>query len=60
MQSDEALQRAEKRREAKQKVEKEKYTYLNEESQRINRRHKTFLMYHCEKKKKEKEKTGNK
>ena len=51
-QSDEALQRAEKRREAKHKGRKENYTHLNEESQRIKRRDKTFLIYHCEEKKK--------
>ena len=38
--SDEALQIAEKRREAKGKGEKEKYTYLNAEFQRIARRDK--------------------
>ena len=38
--SDEALQIAEKRREAKGKGEKEKYTYLNAEFQRISRRDK--------------------
>ena len=36
--SQEALQRAEKRREAKGKGEKERYTYLNAEFQRIARR----------------------
>ena len=36
--SEEALQRAEKRKEAKGKGEKEKYTHLNEEFQRIARR----------------------
>ena len=36
--SEEALQIAEKRREAKGKGEKERYTYLNAESQRITRR----------------------
>ena len=36
--SDEALQIAEKRREAKGKGEKERYTHLNEEFQRIARR----------------------
>ena len=38
--SDEALQIAVKRREAKGKGEKEKYTYLNAEFQRISRRDK--------------------
>ena len=36
--SDEALQRAEKRREAKGKGEKERYTHLNTEFQRIAKR----------------------
>ena len=36
--SDEALQIAEKRREAKSKEEKERYTHLNAEYQRIARR----------------------
>ena len=36
--SDEALQIAEKRREAKGKGEKERYTHLNAELQRIPRR----------------------
>ena len=36
--SEEALQIAMKRREAKSKVEKERYTHLNEEFQRIARR----------------------
>ena len=38
--SEEALQIAEKRREAKGKVEKERYTHLNAEFQRIARRDK--------------------
>ena len=38
--SDEALQTAEKRREAKGKGEKERYTHLNAEFQRIARRDK--------------------
>ena len=38
--SDKALQIAEKRREAKGKGEKERYTHLNAEFQRIARRHK--------------------
>ena len=42
--SEEALQIAEKRREAKSKGEKERYTHLNAEFQRIARRDKkTFL-----------------
>ena len=38
--SDEPLQKAEKRREAKGKGEKEKHTHLKAEFQRIERRHK--------------------
>ena len=46
--SDEALQIAEKRREAKGKGEKERYTHLNAEFQRIARRDKrAFLSTHC-------------
>ena len=46
--SEEACQIAEKRREAKGKVEKEKYTYLNAEFQRIARRDKkAFLSDQC-------------
>ena len=41
--SDEALQIAEKRREAKGKGEQERYTHLNEEFQRIARRDKTVF-----------------
>ena len=42
--SEEALQRAEKKREAKVKGEKERYTHLNADLQRIARRdEKTFL-----------------
>ena len=42
--SEEALQIAEKRREAKGKEKKERYTHLNEEFQRIARRDKkTFF-----------------
>ena len=37
--SEEALQTAEKRREAKNKGEKERYTHLNAEFQRIARRY---------------------
>ena len=46
--SEEALQIAEKRREAKGKGEKESYTYLNAEFQRLARRDKkAFLSGHC-------------
>ena len=46
--SEEALQIAVKRREAKSKGEKERYTHLNAEFQRIARRDKkSFLSYHC-------------
>ena len=46
--SEEALQIAEKRIEAKGKVEKERYTHLNAEFQRIARRHKeVFLVSQC-------------
>ena len=46
--SEEALQIAEKRREAKGKGEKERYTYLNAESQRRERRDKkVFLSDQC-------------
>ena len=46
--SDEALQLAEKRREAKGKAEKERYTHLNAEFQRIARRDKkAFLSDQC-------------
>ena len=46
--SEEALQRAEKRREAKGKGEKETYTHFNTEFQRIARRDKKgFLSYQC-------------
>ena len=41
--SEEALQIAAKRREAKSKGEKERYTHLNAEFQRIARRDKAFL-----------------
>ena len=45
---EEALQIAEKRREAKGKGEKERYTHLNEEFQRIARRDmKAFLSDQC-------------
>ena len=47
--SEEALQIAEKRREAKGKGEKERYTHLNAGFQRIARREKkTFLSDQCE------------
>ena len=47
--SEEALQIAEKRREAKGKGEKERYSYLNAEFQRIARRDtKAFLSDPCE------------
>ena len=46
--AEEDLQIAEKRREAKGKGEKEGYTHLNAEFQRIARREKkAFLSYHC-------------
>ena len=46
--SEEALQTAMKRREAKGKREKERYTHLNAEFQRIARRDKkAFLSNHC-------------
>ena len=48
--SEEALQIAEKRREAKGKGEREKYTHLNAEFQRIARRDKkAFLSDQCKK-----------
>ena len=45
--SEEALPITEKRREAKGKGEKETYTHLNAESQRIARRDKAFLGDQC-------------
>ena len=45
--SEEALQIAEKRREEKGKGEKERYTHLNAEFQRIARRDKAFLSDQC-------------
>ena len=45
--SEEALQIAEKRREAKGKGEKERYTHLNAEFQRIARRDKASLRDQC-------------
>ena len=51
--SEQALQRAEKRREAKGKGEKERYTDLNAEFQRIARSDKkAFLGDQCKKQKK--------
>ena len=47
MLSEEALQIAEKRREMKSKWEKERYTHLNAEFQRIARRDKVFLSEQC-------------
>ena len=45
--SEQALQIAEKRREVKGNGEKERYTYLNAEFQRIARRNKAFLSEQC-------------
>ena len=45
--SEEALQMALKRREAKSKREKERYTHLNAEFQRTARRDKAFLSDQC-------------
>ena len=45
--SEEALQIAVKRREAKSKGEKERYTHLNAEFQRIARKDKAFLSDQC-------------
>ena len=45
--SEEALQTAEKRREVKSKGEKERYTHLNAELQRIARRDKKALSEQC-------------
>ena len=45
--SEEALQIAEKRKEAKGKGEKERNTHLNAEFQRIARREKAFLSDQC-------------
>ena len=45
--SEEALQIAEKRKEAKGKGEKERYSHLNAEFQRIARRDKAFLRDQC-------------
>ena len=50
--SEEALQITEKRRKAKGKEEKERYTHLNAEFQRIARRDKkAFLSDHCKERK---------
>ena len=43
--SEEAVQRAEERREVKSKGQRERDTQLNAESQRITRRDKKFLLY---------------
>ena len=45
--SEEALQIAEKKREAQGKGEKERYTHLNAELQRIPRRDKVFFSDKC-------------
>ena len=45
--SEEILQMAEKKREAKDKGKKERYTHLNAEFQRIARRDKAFLSDQC-------------
>ena len=45
--SEEVLQIAVKRRDVKSKGEKERYTHLNAEFQRISRRDKTFLSDKC-------------
>ena len=48
--SEEALQLAEKRRKVKGKEEKERYTHLNAEFQKIGRRdNKAFLSDQCKK-----------
>ena len=44
---EEALQTVKKRREAKSKGEKERYTHLNAEFQRIARDKKAFLSEQC-------------
>ena len=57
--SEDALQIGEKRREAKGKGEKERYTHLNAEFQRIARRDKkAFLSDHC-KEREENNRMGN-
>ena len=50
--SEEALHIAVKRAEAKGKGEKERYTYLNGEFQRIARRDKAFLSDQCKEQRK--------
>ena len=51
--SKKALQIAEKRRDMKSKGEKERYSHLNSEFQRIARRYKkAFLSYQCKEKEK--------
>ena len=50
--SEKALHIAEKRREAKGKGQKERYTHLNAEFQRIARRDKAFLSDQCKEKRK--------
>ena len=57
--SEEALQIAVKRREVKSKGEKERYTHLNAEFQRIARRHKKDLLSDHRKKKKNRGKQQN-
>ena len=47
--SEEVLQIAEKRKEAKSKGEKERYTHLNAEFQRTRRDKKAFLTEQCKK-----------
>ena len=55
--SEKALQRGEKRREAKRKGQKGKYTHLNAEFERIARRDKKALLSEqCKKKKKKQRK----
>ena len=57
--SEEALQIAEKRREAKGKGEKERYTHLNAEFQRISRRDKKAVFTdQCKKKPEENNRMG--
>ena len=55
--SEQGLQRAEKRREAKGKREKERYTHLNAEFQRLARRDKKALSEQC-KEREEKNRMG--
>ena len=56
--SQEALQIAEKRRETKGQGEKERYTHLNSEFQRIARRHKKALLNDQGKEKEENNRMG--